>query len=116
MPPVLRDAYLAASPAPDLARFVDKTKTMMLGARDLRPEELRAIQAPALIMVGDSDVVRPEHEMDLFRLLPHARLAVFPGSLHGAYLGAAETARPDSKQPEMAAAMIEEFLSAAQDP
>jgi pimeloyl-ACP methyl ester carboxylesterase len=112
MPPTLREAYLAASPKPDLARFVAKTRAMMLSTRDLRPEELRAIQAPTLFMVGDADVVRPEHALELFRLLPHAELAIFPGAAHGAYIGAAETARPGNKQPEMAAAMIEDFLSA----
>jgi pimeloyl-ACP methyl ester carboxylesterase len=112
MPATLRDAYVAASPQPDLARFVAKTKAMMLSTRDLTPEELRAIQAPTLLMIGDADVVRPEHALELFRMLPHAQLAVFPGAAHGAYMGAAESAKKGSQQPEMAATMIEEFLSA----
>jgi pimeloyl-ACP methyl ester carboxylesterase len=112
MPAVLRDAYLAASPSPDLARFVDKTRAMMLGARDLRDDELRAIAAPALVMVGDADVILPEHAVELFRLLPHALLAVFPGTAHGAYLGAAESTQPGDPPPEIASGMIERFLAA----
>jgi pimeloyl-ACP methyl ester carboxylesterase len=112
MPPVLRDAYLAASPKPDLTLFVAKTKAMMLGFKDLRPEDLRAIQARTLFMTGDADVMPPEHAMEMFRLLPHAQLAMFPGSGHGTYLGAAESAKEGSRQPEAAAALIEEFLAA----
>jgi len=112
MPPVLRDAYSAASPTPDLELFVAKTKAMMLGFEDLRPAELRAIQAPTLFMTGDADVVPPEHAMEMFRLLPRAQLAVFPGAQHGAYMGAAETAKVGTAQVEAAAAMVEEFLAA----
>jgi hypothetical protein len=35
------------------------------------------------VIVGDADVMRPEHAVDLFRLLPHARLAVLPGRSNG---------------------------------
>jgi pimeloyl-ACP methyl ester carboxylesterase len=111
MPPPLRDAYQAASPKPDLQRFVAKTKDMMLSAHDVPTDALRALQVPTLIMCGDQDVVRPEYAMELFRTLPHAELAIFPGSPHGTYLGAAETAREGNKQPEMVVAMVEEFLN-----
>jgi len=111
MPAVLRDAYLAASPRPDLARFVEKSKAMMLAARDLAEDELRSIRAPTLILVGDSDVILPEHAVAMFRLVPRAQLAVFPGSPHGAYIGALEYAAEGSRQPEAAAAMIEAFLT-----
>ena len=112
MPPVLRDAYQAASPKPDLARFVAKTKDMMLSFKDSRPEDLRAIASPSLFMVGDADVMPAEHVVEMYRLVPHAQLAVFPGSVHGTYIGAAEGLKAGSKQPEAAAAMIEAFLAA----
>lgn len=34
----------------------------------------------ALVVVGDADVVRPEHAVDTFRLLQKAQLAVLPGT------------------------------------
>ena len=46
------------------------------------PEKIRAIAAPTLIVCGDSDVMRPEHAVEEFRLLPHAQLAILPGTDH----------------------------------
>jgi pimeloyl-ACP methyl ester carboxylesterase len=48
---------------------------------------------PALLIVGDADVVRPEHVVEMFRLLgggapgdivglPRSQLAVLPGTTH----------------------------------
>ena len=56
-------------------------------------EAIRAIKAPTLLIIGDSDVVRPEHTVELFRLLgggvagdlvglPRSQLAVLPGTTH----------------------------------
>jgi pimeloyl-ACP methyl ester carboxylesterase len=56
-------------------------------------ERLAALATPTLLMIGDADVVRPEHTMDMFRLLgggvpggfgepPRAQLAVLPGTSH----------------------------------
>ena len=56
-------------------------------------EAIRAIKAPTLLIIGDSDVVRPEHTVELFRLLGggvagdltgllRSQLAVLPGTTH----------------------------------
>ena len=61
--------------------------------RDLPAETIAAIQAPTLLIVGDSDIIRPEHAVELFRLLgggvagdiaglPKSRLAILPGTTH----------------------------------
>ena len=60
----------------------DKSVKRMLEFKDWRPEDIRSIEAPTLVMIGDSDIVRPEHAVDMFRLLPHAQLAVLPGTDH----------------------------------
>jgi pimeloyl-ACP methyl ester carboxylesterase len=113
MPPPLREAYLAAAPHPDaLPEFVAKTVAMMQTFPDVSEAELRGIRAPTLVMLGDADVVLTEHAVRLARLVPHAQLAVFPGSGHGTYLGAAEAAKPGSPLPDLAVAMIESFLDA----
>jgi pimeloyl-ACP methyl ester carboxylesterase len=54
----------------------------MLEFKDWRHEDIQSIDAPTLVMVGDADVVRPEHAVEMFCLLPHAQLAVFPGTGH----------------------------------
>ena len=33
------------------------------------PENVQAVKAPTLLIIGDSDIVRPEHTMQMFRLL-----------------------------------------------
>jgi pimeloyl-ACP methyl ester carboxylesterase len=50
--------------------------------KDWQAGEIQSIQADTLIMIGDGDIVRPEHAVEMFRLLPHAQLAVLPGTDH----------------------------------
>jgi uncharacterized protein (TIGR02246 family) len=128
MPNELKEAYLKSSPHPEqLPTFHDKSAKRMLEFKDWRPEDIQSIEAPTLLMIGDADSVRPEHVVEMFRLLPHAQLAVFPGG-HGAYIGevtaatikdsqvrlgvASSSPKKESKLPEMVAAMIEEYLDA----
>jgi pimeloyl-ACP methyl ester carboxylesterase len=54
----------------------------MVEFRDWPRAEIHSIAAPTLIVTGDHDIVRPEHAVDLYRLLPHARLAILPGTDH----------------------------------
>lgn len=83
MPPELREAYLEAAPHPeDLPTFFAKSVQRMLDFRGWTPEEIQSIDAPALVMIGDHDIVHPEHAVRMFRLLPNARLAVLPGTDH----------------------------------
>lgn len=46
------------------------------------PEELKSVKAPVLIAVGDHDMLRLEHCVDMFRLIPQAQLAVIPDAGH----------------------------------
>lgn len=83
MPPVLRDAYLRAAPRPqDLPVLVDKLMVRMRGFADLEADAVRSIRAPTLVLIGDADVARPEHAVEMYRLLPHGRLAILPGTDH----------------------------------
>ena len=83
MPIELREAYLHAAPHPEqLQSFHDKSVRRMLEFKDIPAPTVRSVAAPTLIMVGDADVVRPEHAVELFRLLPHAELAILPATDH----------------------------------
>ncbi|HKA88657.1 MAG TPA: alpha/beta hydrolase [Haliangiales bacterium] len=111
MPQPLREGYLAVAPHPEaLSAMVAKTVAMMLAFKDWPESTLRSIAVPTLVMVGDADVISVAHAARMARILPHAQLAVFPGSGHGTYLGAVEAAKPGSPLPELAAGMIEAFL------
>ena len=114
MPPPLRAAFVAAAPnqAEVPARFA-KQVALMETFRDIPEASLRAIPARSLVTVGDRDVMSVEHSAQLARLLRHGELAVFPGSVHGTYLGAVEGAHPGSPLPGLALTMIDAFLADA---
>ncbi len=83
MPRELREAYLGAAPHPeDLPSFFAKSVQRMLNFKGWTPEEIQSINAPTLVLIGDHDIVRPEHAVLMFRLLPNAQLAVLPGTDH----------------------------------
>jgi pimeloyl-ACP methyl ester carboxylesterase len=71
--------------APDPKRWpilIEKIKAMVADDKGLSDADLKSIKAPVLVMVGDADIVRPEHAVAMFRLLPHGKLAVLPVSDH----------------------------------
>jgi pimeloyl-ACP methyl ester carboxylesterase len=83
MPAELREAYRRVAPHPEqLAMFHDKCARRMLEFKDWRAQDMQAVDAPTLVMIADGDIVRPEHAVEMFRLLPHAQLAVLPGTDH----------------------------------
>lgn len=101
MPKELRDSYVDVAPHPEhLHSMFEKAVERMSNFKDIPPETIRSISAPTLVVCGDSDVMRPEHAVQEFRLLPHAQLAVLPGTDHMTV-----TARTSWLVP-----MIEEFL------
>lgn len=103
MPSELREAYLSVAPHPEqLPTFHDKCVKRMLEFKDWLAEDLRSIEAHTMVMVADGDIVRPEHAVEMFRLLPHARLAVLPGTDHMTLV----------QRAEWQGSMIEEFLKA----
>jgi pimeloyl-ACP methyl ester carboxylesterase len=83
MPQELQEAYLKVAPHPENLRMMhDKAAQRMRDFKDIPADAIRSIAAPTLVVVGDADVIRPEHAVETFRLLPHAQLAVLPGTDH----------------------------------
>ncbi|MCP2936348.1 CocE/NonD family hydrolase, partial [Salmonella enterica subsp. enterica serovar Typhimurium] len=75
MPAPLKQAYLDVNPDPKgLQTMHDRDARRMQNFRDIPSEQIRAIQAPVLVVNGDQDVILPEHALELYRELPHARL------------------------------------------
>ena len=86
--------YKRVAPNPDdWPALVLKVQRLTRDAEGLPAEAMRAIAAPTMIVIGDSDIVRPENAVALFRLrgggvpgdfagLPPAQLAVLPGTTH----------------------------------
>ena len=109
------DAYRSTAPNPEgFPLLVEKLKAFFVKEYAWPDEDLRSIAAPTLLMIGDSDTVRPEHEMQLFRLLgggvagdltglPKSQLAILPGTTHGTIV---------VERTDELVAMIEAFLAA----
>jgi pimeloyl-ACP methyl ester carboxylesterase len=111
MPQLLKDAYKEVAPDPsNLSKMYEKDKKRILEFKDWKAQDIHSINAPTLIIVGDEDVVRPEHAVKLFRLFPRARLIILPG-VHGAYIAEVTTGMEHSNIPDLTVSIIEEFLS-----
>ena len=87
------EEYLRIAPHPeDFAKLFAKKTEMDRQIKDLPVEAIRAIKAPTLLIIGDSDLVRPEHAVEMFRLLgggvfgdtpaglPNSQLAILLGT------------------------------------
>jgi pimeloyl-ACP methyl ester carboxylesterase len=79
------EAYSRLSPdgADHWPIFIERLAQMWAVEPAFAREELQRIKAPTLIMVGDDDIVSPEHAIEMFRTIPNAQLCVLPHSGHG---------------------------------
>jgi len=110
MPEPLKTAYLSV--APDKSRLpvmFEKDKFRMENFKDMADRDLESIKAETLLMTAQHDVVTPEHVLKMSKLIPGARLVILPG-IHGSFIGEICTAKKDSRMPEIAAVLVEEFL------
>lgn len=108
------DEYVRIAPNPDyFPTFFAKKTEMDQATTDVPAEAIKAIKAPTLLMIGDSDLIRPEHSVEMFRLLgggvfgdmmpmPNSQLAILPGTSHVSILSRAE----------LIAAIVPPFLDA----
>jgi pimeloyl-ACP methyl ester carboxylesterase len=110
MPQPLKDAFLRVTPDPHkLETMHDKDAERMRNFTDVPDELLTSVRASTLILIGDRDIVRPEHAIELTHLIPDARLLIVPGG-HGDYIGEAVMTQKESRSPALTAALVEEFL------
>lgn len=99
----MEQRYLEVSPHPDhehLQGLLNKLGSYDTGSKGWSDEEIRGIQTPTLITVGDSDMVKLEHAVRFLQLrggdvngdfegVPASQLAVFPSTTH--FFGLART-------------------------
>ncbi|MBQ0897674.1 alpha/beta fold hydrolase [Micromonospora sp. U56] len=106
------EEYLRTAPDPaGWPNLVAKMKVLDANLPQWTPEQIRALAAPTMIVLADSDIVQPEHAVRMFRLLggavagdlaglPSCRLAILPGTTHTTIPHRADWLAP----------MIDEFL------
>jgi pimeloyl-ACP methyl ester carboxylesterase len=108
------EEYTRLAPRQEFDRLFAKKTEMDRGTQDVPDEAIRSLAAPVLISIGDSDLTRPEHAVEMFRLLgggvfgdmaglPKSQLAVLPGTSHVSMIDRAPWLAP----------MITEFLDRA---
>jgi pimeloyl-ACP methyl ester carboxylesterase len=86
--------YARVAPNPgDWPKLIEKINELNAELPEWTADQVRAITAPTLLIIGDSDIVQPEHAVEMFRLLgggvigdlvglPRSRLAILPGTTH----------------------------------
>ncbi|MFD6160312.1 alpha/beta fold hydrolase [Nocardia sp. NPDC060256] len=108
--------YLTNAPRPeDFPRLVARvTEHDQHASPVFAADAVRQIKAPTLTVIGDADIIRPEHAVEMFRLfgggvmgdtpagLPNAQLAILPGTSHITLV----------HRPELLLPMIPAFLDA----
>jgi pimeloyl-ACP methyl ester carboxylesterase len=82
-PQARKDEFEAVAPYPEQwDQIVHKLRSLDMDNRWPTDEQIAAIQTPFLIMLGDRDGIRLSHEVDWYRLMPNAGLAVIPYADH----------------------------------
>ena len=110
MPEAYKQEFLSIHPSQEALHIMfDQCVRRMQHFTDIPDETIGAIQAPALIVVGDKDVPLPEHAVEMYRRMPHAVLAIFPGG-HGTFMGELTTLKA-AHNPPVALPIIEDFLN-----
>ena len=97
----------------DWPKLIEKIKQMDADLPEWTAEDVRGLSSPTMLIIGDSDIVQPEHSVELFRLLgggvigdlaglPRSRLAVLPGTTHVTLV----------QKADWLASMVDDFLDA----
>ena len=96
----MRDAYVAAAPDPaHFEAFAEKTTAMVQGFGGWSDDEVRAIEVPVLVMIGDTDFILVPNAAEAAELMPLGQLAVLPGTTH-----------MDMTRSELIGPLVEAFL------
>lgn len=96
----MRDAYVAVAPDPEhFDAFAEKTSAMVHGFGGWDDDQLRTIEVPVLVMIGDTDFILVPDAVEAVELMPRGQLAVLPGTTH-----------MDMTRSELIAPVVEAFL------
>ena len=111
MPEQLKVAYKQVAPDTNGLQIMhDRDAKRMVNFKDIPDGQIESIKAPTLIIIGDKDVITPEHAIQLHRQIAGSELAIIPGG-HGEYIGEITTLKPDFKESDLVVPIIEKFLN-----
>ena len=93
-----------------LENLFDKDSKRMQNFEDWNSTILTSIEVPALLISGDKDVIKPEHVVEMWRLIPDAQLMILPAT-HGSYMMADFEGNVDRSLIDLTVSEIEKFLN-----
>lgn len=105
---VMLERYATRSPdGPEhFPVVVEKAMAMFAAEPTLTADDLRRLEHPTLVLVGDDDVVHLDHTVALYEALPAGRLGVVPGASHLVVF----------EKPRLVAELITDFLEGPEPP
>jgi pimeloyl-ACP methyl ester carboxylesterase len=103
LPPFLKALYAATSPdGPQHFDVVfDKLRNELTREPNMQIEEVAGLAAPTLVLLGDRDMITPEHAVALVRTIPVAQLGIVPGAEHSLPMD----------KPDLVARLVTDFLA-----
>lgn len=111
MPEALKINFLNLNPDfSALENMFDKDSKRMQTFKDWSEDILKSIQSPALFISGDKDVMKPEHVVEMWRLVKNSQLMILPAT-HGSYMMADFKGNLDKNLINFTANEAEKFLN-----
>lgn len=110
MPEPLKINFLNLNPDfSALENMFDKDSKRMQIFEDWSEDILKSIKSPTLFISGDKDVMKPEHIVEMWRLVKGAQLMILPAT-HGSYMMADFEGNVDEKLIDLTINEVEKFL------
>lgn len=111
MPEPLKINFLSLNPDfSKLENLFEKDSKRMQTFEDWDERILTEIEVPVLFISGDQDVMKPEHVVEMWRLVKGSRLMILP-AVHGSYMMADFEGNTDSGLIDFTVKEAEKFLN-----
>lgn len=111
MPEPLKINFLNLNPdLSKLENLFDKDSKRMQNFQDWDEKVLTSIQSSTLFISGDKDVMKPEHTVEMWRLVSHSQLMILPAT-HGSYMMADFEGNVDKNLIDLTVNKVEIFLN-----
>jgi pimeloyl-ACP methyl ester carboxylesterase len=111
MPEPLKINFLNLNPdISALENMFDKDSKRMQAFEDWDENILKNISSPTLFISGDKDVIKPEHTVEMWRLVKNSQLMILPAT-HGSYMKADFNGKTDEKLIDFTVSEAEKFLN-----
>lgn len=111
MPHDLKTEFLKVTPdSARLQNMFEHDRDRMVNFKGWTDEQIKSITIPTLLINGDTDVLTPEHAVEMHRMLSRSHLVILPGG-HGKYMGEITTLEKDGQFFDYLTPLVNEFLN-----